>query len=164
MIRKHLFLYFFLFPSVLFSQISDPTFKKVLDKMYKHTVPLITIDSLKNLKNVYLLDAREKTEFDVSHLKYARNVGYLWFDMRDIYDIPKNETIVVYCSVGYRSEKIGEKLIKEGYVKVYNLYGSIFEWINQGNPVYKTNGIQTSEIHTYNKNWSKWVKRGTKIY
>jgi rhodanese-related sulfurtransferase len=151
------------FPLWGFAQIKNPAFKKVLDKMYHHTVPLISVDSLKHLKAVYILDTREDNEFDVSHLKNARNVGYIWFDMRSIYDIPKEATIVLYCSVGYRSEKIGEKLIKYGYQNVYNLYGSIFEWVNEGNPVYKSNGVQTSEIHTYNKKWAKWVESGTKV-
>lgn len=162
---KKLWLYILLsLPNVVFSQIKPPEFKEMLDDMYDHTVPLMSVDSLKHLKNVYLLDTREKEEFDVSHLKNARNVGYIWFDMRKVYDIPKDATIVVYCSVGYRSEKIGEKLLKNGYHNVYNLYGSIFEWVNEGNPIYKTNGVQTTEIHTYNKNWSKWVLKGTKVY
>lgn len=162
---KKLWLYILLsLPNVVFSQIKTPEFKEMLDDMYDHTVPLMSVDSLKHLKNVYLLDTREKEEFEVSHLKNARNVGYIWFDMRKVYDIPKDATIVVYCSVGYRSEKIGEKLLKNGYHNVYNLYGSIFEWVNEGNPIYKTNGVQTTEIHTYNKNWSKWVLKGTKVY
>lgn len=162
---KKLWLYILIsLPNVVFSQIKTPEFKEMLDDMYDHTVPLMSVDSLKHLKNVYLLDTREKEEFEVSHLKNARNVGYIWFDMRKVYDIPKDATIVVYCSVGYRSEKIGEKLLKNGYHNVYNLYGSIFEWVNEGNPIYKTNGVQTTEIHTYNKNWSKWVLKGTKVY
>ncbi|MFC5284967.1 rhodanese-like domain-containing protein [Pedobacter alpinus] len=161
---KKLWLYILLsLPYAVFAQIKTPEFKEMLDNMYDHTVPLMSVDSLKHLKNVYLLDTREKEEFEVSHLKNARNVGYIWFDMRKVYDIPKDATIVVYCSVGYRSEKIGEKLLKNGYQNVYNLYGSIFEWVNEGNPIYKSNGVQTTEIHTYNKNWSKWVLKGTKV-
>ena len=163
MFKKWIIWFVLIFPFKGFAQINNAEFKKVLDRMYHHTVPLITVDSLKNLKSIYILDTREINEFDVSHLKNARNVGYIWFDMRSIYDIPKEATVVLYCSVGYRSEKIGEKLLKYGYQHVYNLYGSIFEWVNQGNPVYKSNGIQTSEIHTYNKKWSKWIERGTKV-
>ena len=163
MVKKWIIWFVLIFPFKGFAQINSAEFKKVLDGMYRHTVPLITVDSLKNLKSIYVLDTREIKEFDVSHLKNARNVGYIWFDMRSIYDIPKEATVVLYCSVGYRSEKIGEKLLKYGYQNVYNLYGSIFEWANQGNPVYKSNGIQTSEIHSYNKKWAKWIEKGTKV-
>ena len=164
MLKKFLLLTLYFLPASLFAQIKNPEFKHLLDSLYNHTVPLISVDSLKHLKNIYLLDAREKKEFEVSHLKNARSVGYIWFDMRTVYDIPKDASIIVYCSIGYRSEKIGEKLRKNGYKNVFNLYGSIFEWANEGNPLYKSNGVQTTEIHTYNKNWSKWVERGTKVY
>jgi rhodanese-related sulfurtransferase len=151
-------------PLFSLAQIKNPDYKIMLDSMYQRTVPLISVDSLNHIKGAYILDTRETKEYDVSHIKNARNVGFLWFDMRKVYDIPKDATIVVYCSVGYRSEKIGEKLIKNGYKHVYNLYGSIFEWVNEGYPVYKSNGVQTSEIHTYNQKWSKWVTRGAKVY
>lgn len=164
MFKKIAILTLSLLPGALFSQIKSNDYKEMLDVMYKHTAPLISVDSLKQLKNVYLLDAREENEFEVSHLKNAKNVGYIWFDMRKVADIPKDANVVVYCSVGYRSEKISEKLIKNGFHKVHNLYGGIFEWVNEHNPVYKSNGVQTSEIHTYNKSWSKWVTNGTKTY
>ena len=164
--RIFLSLVFTLFWLDSFAQIQNPEFKNMLDKMYKHSVPLISVADFKKLDshNLFILDTRETKEFEVSHLKYARHVGYFWFDMRRVYDIPKDATVVLYCSVGYRSEKIAESLIQNGYKNVFNLYGSIFEWVNEGNPVYKSNGIQTSEIHTYNKNWSRWVERGTKVY
>lgn len=164
MVKKWLLLVLLLLPILGFSQIKNPYYKAKLDSIYCHTVPLINIDSFKNLKNVYVLDTRESKEYDISHLKNALNVGFIWFDMRSVYSIPKLATIVVYCTVGYRSEKIGEKLIKAGYQNVYNLYGSIFEWVNKGNPVYKTNGIQTSEVHVYEQKWAKWLNKGTKVY
>lgn len=163
MVKKIATLLFLILPVAVFSQIKNPDYKEMLDGMYKHTVPLISVDSLKQLKNVYLLDAREEEEFEVSHLKNAKNVGYIWFDMRKVVDIPLDANVVVYCSVGYRSEKIAEKLLKNGFQKVHNLYGGIFEWVNEHQPVYKSNGVQTSEIHTYNKIWAKWVTNGTKI-
>lgn len=150
-------------PLLSLAQIKNSSFKQLCDSMYKHTVPLMAVDSLKHLKNIYLLDTREEDEFLVSHIKNAKNVGFIWFDMRTVYDIPKDATVVLYCSLGARSEKIGEKLIRDGYRHVYNLYGGIFEWINEGNPIYKTNGVQTTEIHTYNKKWGKWVEKGSKI-
>ena len=147
------------------AQIKNQEFKLMLDSLYEHRVPLISVEDLikVNKKEVYILDTREEEEFNVSHIKNARNVGYFWFDMRKIYDIPMNATIVLYCSVGMRSEKIGKKLLEAGYKNVYNLYGSLFEWVNQGKPVYKNNDVQTSEIHTYTESWSRWLSRGTKV-
>lgn len=164
--RIFCFLFLSLFSLGSFAQIRNPEYKNMLDSLYKHTVPLISVEDFKKLDqhNLYVLDTRETKEYNVSHLKQARHVGYFWFDMRRVFDIPKNATVVLYCSVGWRSEVIGEKLISYGFKNVFNLYGSIFEWVNEGNPVYKSNGIQTSEIHTFNKDWSRWVERGTKVY
>jgi rhodanese-related sulfurtransferase len=147
------------------AQIKNQEYKLLLDSLYQQDLPLISVEELKTLKkqSVFLLDTREKEEFNVSHLKNARHVGYFWFDMRKVYDIPLHATIVLYCSVGFRSEKIARKLFDAGYKNVFNLYGGIFEWINQGNPVYTSVGVQTAEIHTYNEEWATWVNRGTKV-
>ena len=42
-----------------------------------------------------------------------------------------------------RSEKIGKKLLDMGYTNVKNLYGSIFEWANQGNILVDQKGSET---------------------
>jgi len=72
-------------------------------------------------------------------------------------DIDKETTLVVYCSIGYRSDKIGGQLKKAGFNRVFNLYGSIFEWVNRGYTVVDKAGHPTNRLHTYNKHWSRWV-------
>ena len=72
--------------------------------------------------------------------------------------------MVVYCSVGYRSERIGEKMQKMGFENVSNLYGGIFDWKNQGNTVINLNQEPTDSVHTYNRNWSQWLYNGIKVY
>ncbi len=163
--RRYLFIIFFLFANSISAQIKNPEFKLMLDSIYELTAPLISVADLIKMdkQNMYILDTREEEEYDVSHLKNARHVGYIWFDMRTIYDIPMDANVVLYCTVGSRSEKIAGKLLAAGYKNVYNLYGGIFEWINERNPVYKRNGVQTSEIHTYDKALSRWVDRGSKV-
>jgi len=162
---KYFLTLFCLSSSPLIAQIKNPEYKQTIDSLYSNRVTLISIEELIKIDkyNLYILDTREEDEFNVSHLKNARQVGNFWFDMRKVYDIPKNATVVVYCSVGVRSEKIAEKLSASGYKNVFNLYGGIFEWINQSHPVYKQNGVQTAEIHTYDKNWERWAERGTKV-
>ncbi len=157
---KLLFFLVCLFPIQMIAQIKNPEFKKILDALYKERVPLISVDDFKKLdrNNLYILDAREKNEFEVSHLKNARHIGHFWFDMRKVYDIPYEATVMVYCSIGNRGEWIGEKLVHAGYKCVYNLYGGIFEWANQGNPVYKSNGVQTSEVHPCGTKWAQWLE------
>lgn len=164
MLKRAIFLFKLMFVyGCSYSQQNEATFHKMLDGMYKNTIPLITVEELKKNDKVVLLDTRELDEFEVSHIKNARYVGYKDFDLKAISDIPKNQTIVLYCSVGYRSERIGEMLKKAGYNNVFNLYGSIFEWVNKGNPVVDLEGKETPKIHTYNSKWSKWVWKGEKV-
>jgi rhodanese-related sulfurtransferase len=149
------------------SQVRNLQFKAWLDSTYKHSIPLISVSELlKELpkEDLLILDAREGEEYDVSHIKNAIHVGYFWFDMRKLYDIPKDALIVLYCTTGARAEKTGEKIHRAGYKNVFNLYGGILEWVNEGQPVYKPNGVQTSEIHTHNAELAQWVERGAKVY
>lgn len=132
--------------------------------MLKHDVPEISVDSLNKLRtNVLLLDTREKDEYNVSRLKNAKWVGYKTFSLDSVQNIDKTKPIVVYCSVGYRSEKIAEKLIAAGFTDVQNLYGGIFEWKNKKFDLYNRDGI-TDDVHPYNATWGLWLKKGRKVY
>ena len=113
---------------------------------------------------IIILDARSSGEFEVSHLQHAQFVDFDHFDLKMISSIDKNTPIVVYCTVGYRSEKIAEKIKKNGYSDVRNLYGGICEWVNHGFPVVGKDGRVTRQVHTYNKTWSKWFIRGEKVW
>ena len=84
--------------------------------------------------------------------------------MDSLKNIQKNSRIIVYCSVGYRSERIGEQLLANGYSNVTNLYGGIFEWVNSDYPVVDTNNVKTNKVHAYSKLWGKWLKNGEKVY
>ncbi len=128
--------------------------------MLGFSVKTIAPSDVKRASNMVILDARERSEYEVSHLPNAVFIGYNNFEKKLVDSLAKDRPIVVYCSIGYRSEKIGEKLQKLGFTKVYNLYGSIFEWVNQGNVVVDKNGQPTKKVHTYNKNWSRWVEDG----
>jgi len=159
-----LFTAFILFSANAFSQTTiNQKFDEMLELLLSNSVPQITVDELEQMNGACLLDAREWEEYEVSHIKGAQYIGYEKLNKETLKNIPKEQTIVLYCSVGYRSEKVGEQLQKMGYTNVYNLYGSIFEWVNQGNSVVNENGT-TTRVHTYNKRWSKWLERGTAIY
>lgn len=148
-----------------FSFGQSSSLDSLLNKMLKKSIPTINVQELKSkYAEVSLLDAREYKEFSVSHLKKARFVGYNDFTLERVKDIPKNQEIVVYCSIGVRSEGIGEKLKKAGYTNVKNLYGSIFEWVNQGNSVYDLQNKPTKKVHAFDKKWGVWLKKGEKVY
>ncbi|GAA4407724.1 hypothetical protein GCM10023187_28710 [Nibrella viscosa] len=146
------------------AQTTSSAYKAMLETLYKKSVPFITVEELKQRQNVVVLDTRERNEYEVSHLPGARWIGYNDFDLRRLRDIPKSATIVTYCSVGVRSERVGEKLLAAGYTNVQNLYGSLFEWVNQGNPVVDIQERPTQRVHAYSKLWGIWLNKGQKVY
>jgi 3-mercaptopyruvate sulfurtransferase SseA len=75
----------------------------------------------------------------------------------------RQQTVVVYCSVGYRSERVGERLKALGFRDVRNLYGGIFQWVNEGRPVYNATG-PTRQVHPYSALWSTWLRQGEAVY
>ena len=139
-------------------KVQNPEFDKKINSLLSFSVPIIGVQELKDIQNeVHIFDARERSEYQLSHIAGAQYLGYNDFDETRLAGIPKDSKIVLYCSIGYRSEKIGEKLRKQGYTNIYNLYGSIFEWANQGYPLVDKDGQPTRKLHTYNAKWSKWV-------
>ncbi len=146
---------------VLFAQ--SPAYKQMLDTLLKHSVKEISPNEAASKKSAVFLDARKTEEFNVSHIAKAVRVGYSDFNLNKLPPVKKSTPLIVYCSVGYRSEKISEKLITAGYTNVQNLYGGIFEWVNEGKPVEDSLG-HTSNVHAFNKDWGKWLQSGTKKY
>jgi len=148
-----------------YAQVESPLYKKVIDVTLDETVPTVSINHILKFdySSFVFLDAREKEEFNRSRIKNAHWVGYDTYNDEHLPKMNKSDTIVVYCSIGYRSEKIGEKLKAQGYEQVYNLYGGIFEWVNRDLPVYK-NGEQTDSVHAYSPEWGMWLKKGVKVY
>ena len=144
------------------------SFDEMKASIVSKTIPLISVEELKKTEKTrtsfLILDAREKNEYDISHIKKAKFVGYDNFNLSEWKNIDKETIIIVYCSVGYRSEKVGEQLKKAGFNKVLNLKGGIFDWVNSGFPVYDNGGNETKKIHAYNKSWGKWLTKGEKIY
>lgn len=146
------------------NKIESRAYRATLSTLLSHTVSEVSVKEAADLKDKALfLDARELNEFEVSHIKNALHVGYDNFNQSAIDTLDKNQKIIIYCSVGYRSEKISEKLLEQGFKDVSNLYGGIFEWINQGEKVY-INNEQTNNIHPYSSVWGIWLKRGKKVY
>ncbi|MEM6718593.1 MAG: rhodanese-like domain-containing protein [Bacteroidota bacterium] len=159
-------LYILTFLSVAFAN-GQTALDSLLQKENQETVPYITVEELAKKKNIVLLDSREKVEYQTSHIENAVCVGYDKFKLKKVKKLlpkDKDAPIVVYCSLGIRSEDVAEKLQKAGYKNVYNLYGGIFEWKNQDQPVVDDKGEATENVHTFNEDWSIWLKKGVKIY
>ncbi len=160
---------FFFLLLITANSFAQKNLDDLLQTYNTRSIPYISVEGLRMLQmndSVVILDAREPSEFNVSHIALAKNVGYNDFssEEKQLQKLKKNTPIVIYCSVGIRSEQIGEKLKKAGFTDVKNLYGGIFEWKNKDFPVIDTAGIETENIHTFSKMWSKYLHSGNPIY
>ena len=102
-----------------------------------------------------LVDVREGKERAVSQIPGALSPG----EFTQAYALsgpPQDKTVVVYCTIGYRSGKFAEKLIAQG-VPVHNLEGGILAWASRHGPLVKRDAMGitalTTQLHVYGKEW-----------
>lgn len=109
------------------------------------------------LERAVFLDAREPKEYAVSHLPGALYLGYNDLDISVLGGVDKSRPVVVYCTVGYRSERAAKKLRAAGFTRVYNLYGSLYAWKLAGFLLEDQDGRPTERFHTYSRKWGGFV-------
>lgn len=144
--------------------IKSSSLRLMLSTMLSADVPAIRVSqALAQMPNAVFLDSREKEEYNISHLPGAIWIGYNDFQLSRLQDIATSQSLIVYCSIGKRSDAITKKLRSAGYLAAQNLAGGIFEWVNQGNAVY-SGGEQTTAVHVYNPFWGRWLKKGQKVF
>ncbi|XP_029195200.2 uncharacterized protein LOC114960880 [Acropora millepora] len=147
----------------------------------------ISTDKLLRLMNtedseVILLDVRSEEEFKVSHLSKALLVNPETGDMEELMKLitEKGETaeepitVVCYCSVGYRSSALAQKLHNElekhgnqelkSKLVILNLEGSIFKWANEGKELEDHKGARTLFVHPYNMVWGRLLNSELRSY
>lgn len=106
-----------------------------------------------------LLDVRTPEEYQISHLQHAQLAPA---DLQELSIIATPEIpIVTYCSIGYRSAKLAQKLQQAGYRQVFNLEGSIFRWMNEERLVYQNDRV-VQQVHPYNRFW-QWFLRSNLV-
>ncbi|CAH1000992.1 Thiosulfate sulfurtransferase GlpE [Neolewinella maritima] len=147
-------------------QTSYPRLNKQLQGLVNVDSFTISPAEATQLPEAVYLDARERVEYDVSHLPDARYIGFGTLDTTTLRSLSSATPLVVYCTVGYRSERIARELRMLGFTDVYNLYGSLYAWRLAGLPLVDAQGMPTDLIHTYNRKWGTFIPDtlGTKVY
>lgn len=145
-----------------------PALIAIVNKKFPDT-PSMTTDELsdrmvQNHEEIVLIDTRSQEEFQVSHLEGARHLNFQapkdsirTFLQNLLSEAPGAKLIVCYCSVGYRSaimtnrvkEILGEQELDES-TAVINLEGSIFKWANEQRRLTNSSGELTTKAHPYN--------------
>lgn len=130
----------------------------------EHVSPDELIDMQANGQNFILLDVREQREFEVSHIPGAIQIDpdARATDVRALLaanGADADTPVVVYCSVGRRSSRLGSRVVDElDGRKVINLRGGVFAWHN-GEQALEDAGGQTDLVHPYNNKWGKLIER-----
>lgn len=111
-----------------------------------------------------ILDARSEKEYAVSHLAAARRIDVTsdFTAEQALKEVSKNTPIIIYCSVGYRSAKVAQRLKQADFSHVFNLEGGLFQWANEERPML-CNGQLTQLIHPYNAMWGNLLKRRDRL-
>jgi rhodanese-related sulfurtransferase len=136
--------------------------EELIIRRFPHTptIDIHTFTQWKSSNTLHIVDVRPQKEFQVGHIQKAKN----WENTAVIQQhVRKEERLVLYCSVGYRSAEIVQQLQELGYERVYNLKGAIFMWVNMGNAVYR--GEQSVEtVHPYNELWGGLLNKRYHAY
>ena len=131
--------------------------KRLIRSRFPH-VQHITTDELADWlsqsanQQPVLLDTRTEAEFAVSHLLGAERIEPDTQDLAHLSRLAQDTPIVTYCSVGYRSSALCDRLRLAGFTRAVNLEGSIFAWANAGYPVYRNTDV-VRQVHPYNAVW-----------
>ena len=128
----------------------------------------ITTDELsekvKHNNNLLVVDNRQQQEYNVSFINGAKLLEFPLTENVLTEFVEKNvsdetEEIICYCSVGYRSSVVAGQLgailaeKKKDDVKVYNLEGSMFKWVNEDRPVTNVKSETVCYAHPYSYMW-----------
>jgi rhodanese-related sulfurtransferase len=105
-----------------------------------------------------VLDARTQAEFDISHLQGAVRIDPYRPSLRDLAGFPKDTPIVVYSSAGYRGARVARWLSNAGYSNAQNLASSLFQWANEGRPLFRGDR-PTAAVHPYDGRWGWLLER-----
>ena len=112
----------------------------------QHVTPAEAAALLADDTATVIWDIRRPDEFAVSHLPDARHVPPDTADAALKQLLPDaNQTILVYCAVGYRSAQMARRLQALGHTNILNLEGAIFAWAEADLPL---EGGDT--VHPYN--------------
>jgi rhodanese-related sulfurtransferase len=86
------------------------------------------------MEGAFLLDVREKSEWDQSHIEGAVLIPLGELSAR-IAEIPTNQDVLIICRSGNRSAQARDLLRAAGLDRTTSIDGGITQWISSGLPV-----------------------------
>ena len=102
---------------------------------YKEMDPK-TLGTEISLKNIFLLDVRELSEWQEGHINGAFHLPLGQINERETKDFPKDKPIYVYCRSGRRAGDAVSILKSLGYENAVNI-GGVNHWTERGGELLK---------------------------
>lgn len=122
-------------------------------------VETVSVDELADMvPRPVLLDVRAPKEFAVSRIPGSIRADKDAVSQLQRLGVAPDDPVIVYCSIGYRSSLLAEKLQKVGFSNVRNLEGSIFAWAHAGGDLVNAHG-EAEGVHPYNRWWGRYLRR-----
>ncbi|OLN27680.1 putative MPT-synthase sulfurylase [Desulfovibrio sp. DV] len=104
--------------------------------------------SLQHQGKAVFIDARSDAERAVSTLPGALTVEQFTNDPGRF----AGKTVVAYCTIGYRSGLLAQKLSRQG-IPVANLAAGLLGWLHAGGTLVDAKGAPTKQVHVYGRTW-----------
>ena len=115
-------------------------------------LPSVTPEVLmaeKSAMNPVIVDVRGAEEWGVSRIPGAITID----DFESNNAQYRDRKIVVYCTIGARSGRVGMSLMKRGF-DVSNLRGSLLAWTWASGDLVDAQGAATQRVHVYGRQWA----------
>lgn len=85
-------------------------------------------------KDRYLLDIRNKAEFEAGHIEGAHSI-FVGFLAKEFNKIPTDEPVVLYCQAGDRAAIGYSYLLSKGFTNIEKYVGGMGEWRKHELPI-----------------------------
>ncbi|MFN3952316.1 MAG: rhodanese-like domain-containing protein [Thermaurantimonas sp.] len=96
------------------------------------TIDKTLFEQWRKSPNVLVLDVRTAGEYASGHVEGAINVDYYASDFEEqLNNLPKKDTVLVYCASGRRSSASISSLKKAGFSFIANLEGGYSKYAKQ---------------------------------
>jgi rhodanese-related sulfurtransferase len=96
-------------------------------------------EKIKEDENILIIDVRNRDEFNVEHIRRAKNIPLDQLEKR-MGKLPRDKDILVYCQTGARSVRAVRKLEVAGFTRLYHMHQGLRGWNSAGYPTTKSRG------------------------
>lgn len=123
--KKLFFIVLICYTGINVCRAQESANQELLDKKY-------FAEAVSGDKKVQLIDVRTPEEYEAGTIKYAENIDYFSDDfIEKINALDKEEPVYIFCKSGKRSTAAKEKILKNGFERVYELKGGYLNWTEE---------------------------------